>query len=1116
MSHSSVPDQAQRLEALDPNTSFIVQAPAGSGKTELLIQRYLVLLSRVENPEEIVAITFTRKAAAEMRHRIIGALQKARGRAPTAPHEKHTWELARSALEHNERKQWKLLENPLRLRIQTIDSLCSLIVRRMPWISRMGALIKPEENAFHLYEKAARRTLELIFSERSTQEVSLSITILLRHLDNHMANGQRLLGVMLSTRDQWSRHIDQSGSALATTRIALESTLTHVVEAFLGQLVAAFPSQHADEVVELSCFAANTLTKNGKESPIRACADLTGLPDASAESLPSWLGIAELFLTAKGVRRKAYNINQGFPADRKELKTQIKDIQLDEETINQLHDLRSLPPSSYEEDQWEVLKALIHLLPEAVAQLRNVFMEEGCVDFTEISIAAQTAMRGQVSFRGSESEIAMQHLLVDEFQDTSQSQYELLERLIHDWTEEEQTLFLVGDPMQSIYGFREAEVSLFSRTRESGLGPIIVKSLVLETNFRSSKEVVQWVNTALGQAFPLKEDSLTSGVSYSPSKAFRTDIQESNIQIHPFFFDDQDGQAEKVVEIIEQTRAHAPEDTIAVLVQARSHLSHIIPLLRSRGIGFRSVEIDPLAQRPVVRDLLALTQALLHLGNRVAWLTILRAPWCGLTLADLQRLVNNDFGSAIIDLLQAHQGNLSVDGQRRVARILPILVDALELRGRLAVRRWVEGVWIALGGPACLQTRVDMEDAHTFLNFLEESVDALDFQDENKFIKEIERLYAPSDVDAGIELQLLTAHKSKGLEFDTVILPGLGKLARGDDRLLLRWQEYREKDQSQLLLAPIPKTGGDEDRIYEYLRIIEKKRRDHERTRLLYVACTRARKDLHLIGHIRQSSEDEELNSPPSRSLLSKIWNEVEPIFIEAWKDHPADSKASDQAEPEVEGEPLYRLSSNWNPSPLPEDLIWKASRSRSEDDMEERQPVYEWVGDLSRRVGIVVHRILQEMWYPEKVVINDQLIRGALSHEGVSGENLEKALLQVKVAIKNTLEDPRGRWVLSQHGEDQREYALTAVTKDGVRRFILDRTFVQGDQRWIVDYKTSTHLGSDLDDFLDSELKRYRSKMEMYARVIRAIDSRPIFLGLYFPLLKGWREWQYIKSEKG
>ncbi|MEO8203040.1 MAG: UvrD-helicase domain-containing protein, partial [Betaproteobacteria bacterium] len=129
------PDAAERERALDPTGSFIVQAPAGSGKTELLIRRYLALLDTVEDPEEVVAITFTRKAAAEMRQRVLEALG-GRGDARAG--------------------------NPARLRILTIDALCASLARQMPVLSQLGTLPETIDDAGALYEEAALATIGLI------------------------------------------------------------------------------------------------------------------------------------------------------------------------------------------------------------------------------------------------------------------------------------------------------------------------------------------------------------------------------------------------------------------------------------------------------------------------------------------------------------------------------------------------------------------------------------------------------------------------------------------------------------------------------------------------------------------------------------------------------------------------------------------------------------------------------------------------------------------------------------------------------------------------------------------------------------------------------------------
>ncbi|MXY49833.1 MAG: AAA family ATPase [Gemmatimonadetes bacterium] len=1140
-------DQQQRLEALDTARSFIVQAPAGSGKTELLIQRFLALLARVDRPEAVVAITFTRKAAAEMRHRIVAALGSAAGPRPATPHEAHTWKLAREAVARNDRLDWRLAEHPARLRIQTIDSLCAMLVRRMPWVSRMGAAPRPVDDAGHLYARAARRTVSMLDADGAPPAVSGAVAELLAHLDNHFGRVERLLSIMLGSRDQWMRHVAHRGHRRAlrespalggptseddtatsgdapaprapeALRAHLEASLEEVIESALERVRNGFPERFKEETVALARFAASNLRASNRASAIDACQEMTGFPGSDAESLPCWTGIAEMFLTGRGTRRQALNVNHGFPPtdDGRAAKERLARIDLDPETAESLHELRTLPPPRFDERQWDVLNALMLLLPVAVEQLRIVFQEEGCVDFTEIGIGARAALgpdEAPTDLARSLDDRIM-HLLIDEFQDTSQSQYGLLTRLIRDWRPDDgRTLFLVGDPMQSIYGFREAEVGLFLQARKNGVGAVRPVPLALSVNFRSHPPVVDWVNRVLREAFPLSEDFLSGAVTYEPSEAFKADDSDSCVRFHPFLDRDQEAEAERVVEIITEARARRPEETIAVLVHARSHLAGIVSALRRHGVRFRAVEIDALGDRPVVRDLLALTRALLHPGDRVAWLALLRAPWCGLTLTDLEALAGGDVPSAVWDLLQdpARRERLSPDARSRIDRILPVLADAFALRARLPVRRLVEGVWSALGGQACLETRTEREDASAFLDLLDRVQDGLGIPDERAFADDVARLFAPSDIEAAGDVQLLTVHRAKGLEFDTVILPGLGRLPRSEDPRLLMWHEYARGGRPRLLLAPIRATGSEKDPLYAYLAHIETQKRENERTRLLYVAATRARKCLHLLGHAVPDPEKESLKTPGSRTLLARIWHAVEPEFMEALKDYEGKDPERDTATAKLRGVPLRRLVAGWTPDPPPEDIDFKPLYDPTDPDGDESgHPTFEWVTELQRRVGIVVHQMLQRMYAPDLLDFDDYRLRTALRLEGLAGEKLDEAVSRALAALANTVADERGRWILSRHPHDERELALTTVLDGRIQRYVVDRTFVFEGRRWIIDYKTSAHTGGDLEGFLNNEQQRYRSQLEGYAGVLQSLESGPVNLGLYFPMLQGWRTWTY------
>ncbi len=156
-------DRRARRDALDVRRSFIVQAPAGSGKTELLIQRYLRLLATVDHPEEVLAITFTRKAAAEMQQRVVAALRKARaGSGSDREHERVTLDAAAAVLARDAEHGWRLIETPRRLRIQTLDGFCAGTSRMLPLTSGLGGttLTVQDAEARTLYRAAALATLD--------------------------------------------------------------------------------------------------------------------------------------------------------------------------------------------------------------------------------------------------------------------------------------------------------------------------------------------------------------------------------------------------------------------------------------------------------------------------------------------------------------------------------------------------------------------------------------------------------------------------------------------------------------------------------------------------------------------------------------------------------------------------------------------------------------------------------------------------------------------------------------------------------------------------------------------------------------------------------------------
>src|SRR5207248_4904943 len=360
------------------------------------------------------------------------------------------------------------------------------------------------------------------------------------------------------------------------------------------------------------------------------------------------------------------------------------------------------PPLRFDDAQWQIAEALLRVLPRAVEHLQTLFIETGSTDFCEVARAAIVAISS-----GDKVAARIRHLLVDEYQDTSVTQQRLFELLTAGWREGDGcTLFLVGDPMQSIYRFRQAEVGVFLQARSNGIGNMRPKPLLLRSNFRSRPAVVEWINSAFEQIFPPVEDASSGGIQYADSRAQRSP-DGLGVVVHPFVSVKNDGcdhdaeEAERVTEIIEAEQRRNRDRSIAVLVRARTHLGRIVPVLRQREIPFRAVEIESLAECQIVRDLVALTRALLHAGDRLSWLVVLRAPWCGLSVSDLEAICGDNSHATILDLLTTHSERLSLVARQRVARVRAVLSTAISERGRRRLSQLIEGTWLALGGPAC-------------------------------------------------------------------------------------------------------------------------------------------------------------------------------------------------------------------------------------------------------------------------------------------------------------------------------------------------------------------------------------------------------------------------------
>ncbi len=897
-------DAQARQRAVDPQRSVILQAPAGSGKTTVLIERLLVLLAQAQAPEEILAITFTRKAAAEMALRVAQAL--------AGP-----GELAAAVRARSQQCGWQLLENPGRLRIQTLDALNRALALQLPLAARgCGSLeVLPQPEA--AYRTAARRAL---LDAQAEERLRPDVELLFERMENDFARCEELIARMLSRRTHWLPYL--VGDAAAELAARVHASLEAVVAATLSRAGRLIGADLFEEGLAIAAAAAGHL----------GASDAAALSSGGAPSLRHWQALCALALTHEGAWRKRLDVRQGFPSQDKALKGRgsdwIAQLAAVPGALELLNELQLLPDPHLSADEIQVLGVLARLLELAAAELTVVFSELGRVDYPAVAVAARTAL-GSVD---DPSDLALRldsrlrHILVDEFQDTSQEQTQLLELLTAGWLPGDgRTLFVVGDPMQSIYGFREAEVGMFLAARVSGIGSVALEPLLLRRNFRSAAQLVHWTNAVFARCFPEADDPRTSAVAYSPSITARAADAAGAVHLHRVLPGDAAGEAAAIAGIVTQLRDAQPHSSIAVLLSARAHAAPIVAALAAAHIEVAGVDLVSLEELSIVRDLMALTQALDHLADRTAWLAVLRAPWCGLTLGEITQLVGSERRITVWQRLSDPQVSaaLAAPAQARLRRLQQALALSLDemqhtyATGREGLARRVESAWLRLGGPAACAQEADLEHARAYFDALAHWSAEPDWSGPQELPRRLARLFAAHSGQGAQAVQIMTIHHAKGLEFDHVILPGLGRTRRGNERTLLQWLDLpRDSRGSDLLMVPVPPAAATgPTALGSYVARLREQRERNEATRLLYVAATRARLQLHLFGQL----DDAVAGAPPAKpragTLLARLWP--------ALKDqYPVRAETADTAVPQnpvdLAATPRERLAAAWQVPPPP------------------------------------------------------------------------------------------------------------------------------------------------------------------------------------------------------
>jgi ATP-dependent exoDNAse (exonuclease V) beta subunit len=808
--------------------------------------------------------------------------------------------------------------------------------------------------------------------------------------------------------------------------------------------------------------------------------------------------------------------------------------------------------------------------------LRVVFAEQDVIDFAEAGIAAHSALESpSVLMRLDER---VQHLLVDEFQDTSRPHFALLHALLEDWQHGDgRTCFFVGDPMQSIYLFRDAESRLFHQVREDGMeiggGHLPMRALQLSTNFRSTPAIVHPLNEVFARVLGVDPED---DVQYAPSVSSQDgngqgdgDQSSDAMHLHVQTFEKDTRSPEELDRVeadamiavirghmpaIERARREGKNYRVAVLARARPHLIEIIARLRREEIPFRGVKIDLLRDRQEILDLLSLFRALLHPADRIAWLAVLRAPWCGLNIPALHAISGDtadlDRDRTIPALIRLHEDRLDPESRRRAFHVLSILEEAQTAyaAGSLAgspagLSLWLERTWHALGAPRFLDAESVANCEAFFATLAQLAPSCFGTLDEN-LNQRLEELYAQPDPTASEScgVQLMTIHAAKGLEFEVVLVPQLHRTGKIDDSPLFHWLVRRQPGatEDELLLAPIGYKHGDKPRLYDWVGKKSLRRLRQEEKRLLYVACSRAIHELHLFTAVERK-QDGNLAQPRQGSLLAAGWAGLEHRIAEATRSTAASNlltmpAASPLSPPSTNGivetlaaaaqptQVLHRLPANWFANaPLEAGPARDAAARLG-------RPVEDTGSRLARVQGIVLHALLERAAAgtsgdrPDWSRLTDALLR----QHGLAQADAAAARSAILQGIRNALGHDMGRWLLAlgEPSRNQQSWSETSWTSSGEERMLRqrpDRVFFGGaspgipgsDYLWIVDYKTAALTdNTNRDTFLASSRDQYRSQLAAYSELFRKLPGldeaaahREHRLAIYHPMLP-WLDW--------
>ncbi|MDD5451629.1 MAG: UvrD-helicase domain-containing protein [Desulfovibrionales bacterium] len=1119
-------DIAARTRALSPAESFHVESPAGAGKTSLLTARFIRLLSVVDHPHEILALTFTNKAANEMRERINALLRQAeKGASPDAPWINSLLPHAQEALKRH-KIHINLLKSPDGLRIMTFHSFCLLLIRQSPWEAQVpfDAVVAGDEDQGDLLTEAVRNTQQQIFAMDPDDPLRQALKQRLLHMNTNWPALEAELRQLIARRDLLADLITEVKAVPDKDRLAraLAGRLSAFISYRLAELRSSFP---ATELGANWSFLQAHLHENNPSSPPPA-----SIPGSAWDDLPDWLVIANLCLTKDGKPRKQFRITDGFCKNFGGTHWAECIRNLPERVASQLRSLRELPLPDTPLTDPEALFDLILMVGKTMRAYDAICRRRGVMDYVELELAALRALGGEDTPADLQLLLdrKIQHILVDEFQDTSRNQWHLLQHLCAGWQPGDgRTVFIVGDPKQSIYGFRKAEVSIFMEAREGipipGQGYLKLTPVNLTTNFRSCAKLIDFTNEVFGQTVMARPDEEVDEVPYqaflpAPGKEGR-----GRIVLATFTKNDGSPNEARFREAgwlageVKRFSANCDGKTIGILLPARTYLAAYLKALTGEGLQVQVQEGILLKERPEVVDMHSLALAMVRPHDDLVWASLLRSAWCWVGLDILYEVSRQNGISWSQKIERFKHSAVAPEALKNLWESIALYSPQI---GRRPLTEVVGTIWESVNGPAAVCARfgpAGVENCRQFLKILADAESGIPEETLSRLNLLLETAYAPPDpLSVRSPVQIMTVHRAKGLEFDAVFLPYLDWNPLGGSG----------KDSPPYLLERLPGSAGEhlialspdrrfkkEDKTYNLLKDIWKRRQLAESKRLFYVAATRAKKELYLSGLVTERDGE---SSATKNSFLSYLLAHTGlKTKVESISD-PVLS-ATEVAAPAIAIKSEVPAPIPFTPERLPYQVI---SPSSLKGEMPLRESGFNThplqISDYHLARGTVIHRLFEHLATKGTGLPSERAVAAAMLSEGVDKHTSQGSAKGILAEFEACLKEEFCAYILrTDHPfaasewmiEDQPAVDALGRKTGTVRSGIIDRVVFDGDYWWLVDYKTTPLPSSfGLEEFLKEQEMLYHGQLLSYREMLarqRQIDPVKIRLILYFTAIQ-------------